>query len=75
MQLYIIICMLFAGTAFSATSTRMTMKPPSTTSAGKVAAPRVLKPATPPTATDVKNYIANWQASVDTVNDYLVGLS
>jgi hypothetical protein len=73
MQFSIVICMLFAGTVFSATtSTRTTVKPPAATASGKVAIPRVLKPATPPTATDVKNSIVNWETSVNTVNDYLV---
>ncbi|KAE9375794.1 hypothetical protein N431DRAFT_502641 [Stipitochalara longipes BDJ] len=71
MHFSIIVCMFFAGTVFSATtSTRTTVKPPAATTA-KVAVPRVLKPASPPTATDVKNSIINWDTSVNTVNDYL----
>ncbi|KAN0112611.1 hypothetical protein V8E51_005562 [Hyaloscypha variabilis] len=61
-----------AGTVFSVTtSTRTTVRPPAATIA-KAAIPRVLKPASPPTATDVKNSIVNWETSVNTVNDYLV---
>jgi hypothetical protein len=37
----------------------------------RAALPRVLSPATPPTAVDVTNSITNWQKSIDTVNDYL----
>jgi hypothetical protein len=73
MQFYILICMLLPGTALSVTtSTGTTLKPLSAMTARKVAVPRVLKPATPPTATDVKNSITNWGTSVNTVNDYLV---
>jgi hypothetical protein len=73
MQFSVIMCMLFAATAFSAsTLSRTTVKPPAATASGKVAVPRVLKPASPPTPTDGTNSIVNWQTSVNTVNDYLV---
>ncbi|PMD22630.1 hypothetical protein NA56DRAFT_718646 [Hyaloscypha hepaticicola] len=72
MQLSLIICMFSAATAFSATtSTRIASKAPIATAVGRVVVARGLKPASPPTATDVKISIVNWQSSVKTVNDYL----
>jgi hypothetical protein len=73
MQLSTLICALFASTVLAATSTIRTSSraPTATPAAIRAAVPRVLKPATPPTATDVQNSITNWVTSVNTVNDYL----
>ncbi|KUJ13233.1 uncharacterized protein LY89DRAFT_622012 [Mollisia scopiformis] len=74
MQLSKIIYLLFASTALSATTpprrTSTSLRATSTPAA-KVATPRVLKPATPPTMSDIKNSLANWNTSVYTVNAYL----
>lgn len=60
--------LLLVSCAFGATTTsRLAAQ----TSAIKAAAPRVLRPATPPTKVDVQNSIINWQTSVNTVNGYL----
>jgi hypothetical protein len=72
MQLSTLICALLASTVLAATSTvRTSSRAPTATAAVRAAVPRVLKPATPPTAADVQNSISNWVVSVNTVNDYL----
>jgi hypothetical protein len=74
MQFSAIICVLFAGTVFSAITSALTAVEPPAAIAARVTVPQVLKPASPPTATDVKNSIVNWDTSVNIVNDYLVRL-
>lgn len=71
MQPSIFLYMFFTGTAFSAAITTTKRAASSPTPAVKVTAPRVLSPATPPTAKDVQNSITNWATSVNTVNAYL----
>lgn len=74
MQFSKIICLLFASTALSATtSTRRTSTSAraTSTSAANAAVPKKLSPATPPSMADVKNSITNWDTSVKTVNAYL----
>jgi len=74
MQFSAIICVLFAGALFSATTSALTAVQSPAATAARVAVPQVRKPASPRTATDVKNSIVNWDTSVNTVNDYLVRL-
>lgn len=63
---FISIILLLVSVTNAATTTRAVAKP-----SVRPAVPRVLAPATPPTAVDVTNSITNWQKSVETVNDYL----
>ncbi|KAH8754727.1 hypothetical protein BGZ57DRAFT_910758 [Hyaloscypha finlandica] len=71
MQFSAIICVLFAGALFSATALALTAVQSPAATAARVAVPQVRKPASPRTATDVKNSIVNWDTPVKTVNDYL----
>ncbi|CCD44543.1 hypothetical protein ACHAO1_001672 [Botrytis cinerea] len=72
MQPITLMVLLFASTSFAATTTTTSAgKAASQAAAVKIATPKVLKPATPPTATDVKNSLNNWATSVNTVNEYL----
>ncbi|KAF7933700.1 uncharacterized protein EAE98_003409 [Botrytis deweyae] len=69
MQPLTLLVLLFASTSFAATTT--TTSAAKAASPVKIATPKVLKPATPPTANDVKNSLDNWATSVNTVNEYL----
>ncbi|KAF7954347.1 hypothetical protein EAE96_005472 [Botrytis aclada] len=70
MQPLTLLVLLFASTSFAATTTT-TSAAKAASPAVKIATPKVLKPATPPTANDVKNSLNNWATSVNTVNEYL----
>ncbi|CAD6444375.1 8f58518c-5c24-4bd8-995a-8c3fd196d446 [Sclerotinia trifoliorum] len=67
MQPLTLMILFLASTSFAV----ITTTPARRAAVARVASPKRLTPANPPTAFDVKNSLGNWATSVNTVNAYL----